>query len=294
MKGDSLVIDELSCNPDSASVSYEESSEEKVTVCLNCGTEVSDNFCPHCGQSTSVPKKLNSKTFGKSVAMSFTRLNPGFFNTFVKLTYKPWEVVRDYIHGKQVEYSHPISMLIQIALYFSFIIMFVEGIFDIDLLKDSEQSEEGVNWFIKTLKESTVLRSIWIAIPFIVAVVLAYWNHGSRRFTFPEYIVAGLYINISINIYSFLLLPINYFWFDGESMSDFRLFTIVCLYLIFGCVMVFKAFPMSSRWKDGAFFLWFIALAVVLFVIYTMFFSFLNALISGNDMNDWVSNYFKD
>ena len=73
--------------------------------CLNCG-EVSEGlFCNNCGQSMETPQRITMKTFGKGVAMSFARLTPGFWATFVGLTLCPWDVIREYLHGKRVKYS---------------------------------------------------------------------------------------------------------------------------------------------------------------------------------------------
>lgn len=274
-------------------ISIATENEESITRCLNCGTEVFDKFCPHCGQSTSVPKKLNNKTFGKSVWMSFARLNPGFLNTFLKLIYKPWEVISDYIHGKQVGYSHPISMLIQFTLYSTFIMMFLEGILEVELLV-KQQFEEGTPWLIRALKDSTVVRVLWISVPVIFAAYLAYWNHGSRRFTFSEYIIGALYLVITIRIYDFLFTPINYFLNDSEPISDYRLFYIGIVALFFGSITLFKAFPIRSQWKGVMLFIGFVAMSIIFLLTYHIFFTWIDDFIMGKDMSNWIDNYFAD
>lgn len=262
-------------------------------TCLNCGTEVTDKFCPHCGQSAGVPEKINNKTFGKSLAMSFARLNPGFFNTLVKLSYKPWEVIRDYIHGKQVPYSHPVSMLIQLTLYTSFIIMFIEGILEIDLVKfDRDHGEDP--WWIRTLTDSTVVRVLWFSIPLIGAVYLAYWNFGSRRFSFSEYIIAALYLIISMRIFSFIFTPVNFIYFNGEADSVFNISVIFIIGIIFGTIIIFKAFPIASKWKSAVVFIWFLVLALLFYLVYSMFFQFMYDIIVGNNTENWLQRYFDD
>ena len=292
MKENSLVLGEL--EPEELSlISDAESEEESVTLCLNCGTEVTDRFCPHCGQSVAVPKKLNNKTFGKSVAMSFARLNPGFLNTFIKLSYKPWEVVKDYIHGKQVAYSHPISMLIQLTLYTSFIFMIFEGLFDIKL-SYSHQWEEGTHWFIGVLKDSTVVRVLWVSLPFIAAGYLVYWNHGSRRFTFSEYVIAALYLMISIRIYMFIFAPVNSLFYAGDEYSDFKVAVISLSGLTLGSIMVIKAFPIKNIWKRIGYYIMFLGVAFGFYIAYYMLFYYIDDLLIGKDMGNWIENFFNE
>ena len=260
-----------------------ECDNESTRYCLNCGKEVIGNFCSHCGQPTGVPAKLNNKTFGKSVVMSFARLNPGFFNTFLKLCYKPWDVIRDYIHGKQVPYSHPVSMLIQLTLYTSFIIMIMEGLFDIKWGLNKE-IPEGTHWMIRIIKESTVLRVLWISVPVTLAAYLAYWKHGSRRFTFSEYLIANLYVIIAVRIYFFFLTPVNYIFFEGDIYSGFIIGSLALICLFIGSVIIYKAFPIKSKWKAIGVFLWFIVLAAIFFSIYKMGFDILEDLLQGHEI----------
>lgn len=289
MNAETLTLDEnlqISEAGNSDIVYEEEVSGQKF--CLNCGSEVEENFCPHCGQSVGVPERMSNKAFGKSLAMTFTRLNSGFGNTLIKLSYKPWEVIRDYIHGKQVNYSHPVTMLIQISLYSSFILMFIEGIFGINL--NLKEEREGANWLIITLKESTVITTLWMAVPMIFSVYLTFWKHGSRRFSASEYIVATLYLIITIKIYTFLIAPINYLFFQGDKMSEFNLGYILVIGTFFCFVTMFKAFPIQSMWKRVVLFILLIILASTFISIYTLIFEMIDDFLMGKDMTDWLIN----
>lgn len=73
--------------------------------------------------------------------MSFARMTPGFWDTFVGLMFHPWEVIRQYIHGKRVKYSPPITMVIQLLLYFTFIYTVLGNIFHVDFLQPPEDPE---------------------------------------------------------------------------------------------------------------------------------------------------------
>lgn len=260
-------------------------------ICLNCGEAVSGKFCSNCGQPANVPEKMNNKTFGKSVILCFSRLSSAFFRTLISLIYKPWDVIRDFIHGKQLRYSHPVTMLIQLGLVSTFIFTFLEGAFGIMLVNNSEV--EG-NWFIKLIKTSPVIKVLWVSVPVIFAGYLVYWNFGSRRFTFSEYLIAALYIIISIKIISYIFYPINYYWFDGDPLSDFNFYIVSVSMLILGGITVLKAFKIKSKWRAALQFGLFGALAFVFLLAYTMFFQFIDDVILGKDTENWISNFFSE
>lgn len=266
--------------------------EIELKYCLNCGEEINGKFCSNCGQPTSIPQKLNNRTFGKSVVMCFTRLSGAFLNTLVKLCYKPWEVIRDFIHGRQMPYSHPVTMLIQLALVVTFLGAALEGIFDYKALMVSAHYEGG--WFIRSLKESTVIRIMWYLVPFIVAGYLAYWKYGSRRFSFSEYLIAGLYLIISVRIYSSLLLPINYFSGNDETIHDIGVYTSLAIGFVFGIITIYKAFPIPSRWKRIMQLTFFLVLAFVIMIAYATFFNYIDDLLMGKDMDNWFEKMFED
>lgn len=274
MSAETLKLNDISAE-DSEIDHADAVGNEVLKYCLNCGQEVSGNFCSHCGQATSVPERLTNKAFSKSVAMSLARLNPGFFNTFIKLCYKPWEVIRDYIHGRQVGYSHPVSMLIQLTLYTSFIFLMIEGVFGIRIEEMKKVVDSG-NWLVRTIKESTVLNVLWISIPLIFALYLAYWRYGSRRFSASEYVIACLYMVISIRIYALVLIPVCNYFFEGDMAALFKATIVIVGLLIISPIAISKAFPIKPLWKASLVFVWFTILATIFLVAFVIAFNLLD------------------
>lgn len=290
MNPESLILNDAASSRDDMEIDEDVTREEESKYCLNCGAEISGNYCSNCGQLTSVPRKMNNRMFGKSVLICFSRLSSTFFHTFVSLMFKPWEVIRNFIHGRHVSYSHPITMLIQLTLVTTFIITTVEGLFDISLFQQTEY--EG-SWIVKALKSSVVIRICWYAVPFIIAGYLAYWKFGSRRFTFSEYLIAALYLVITIRIYFLFISPINYLWFGGDTTSDLTIVVVPLLGIIFGGITIFKAFPIKSKWKSAFMFIFFLALSFGLMVLYTTCYNFIDDVLMGKDLDNWLIDYFE-
>ena len=228
-------------------------AEEKVKYCLNCGTEINDNFCPHCGQSTATPSKLKMKNFGKGVLMSFGRLTPGFFNTAKCLLFQPWVVIRDHIHGKHIPYSPPITMLIQIFLYATIIFTSIDAMLGTTLTSDESLfGYKGDNPLLKMIDQSIVFATLLIGIPLCFGVYIAYYRHGARKYNFAEYLTAFVYLFAAINLWDYLFSLLNIIPGIGFDPTIFT-FGII---LIFSIVILLKAFPQKRWWKSIALLFW--------------------------------------
>ena len=78
-------------------------------TCLNCGTEISDQFCPHCGQKKDV-KRLTWQSLVHEVAHFFSHIEEEFIKTSVQLVYRPGRTIREYLEGKRKIYYKPVAL----------------------------------------------------------------------------------------------------------------------------------------------------------------------------------------
>ena len=250
MNSNTLVLEE---NNIEEIVQSSPEAEEKVKYCLNCGTEINDNFCPHCGQSAATPSKLKMKNFGKGVLMSFGRLTPGFLNTAKGLLFHPWKVIRDHIHGRHIPYSPPITMLIQIFLYGTIIFAGIDAVFGTDLHEEESLfGYEGENAVLKMIDHSIVFATLFIGIPMCFGVYLAYYRHGAKKYNFAEYLAAFVYLFAAINLWDSIFELLNLIPGIG---FDATILTFGIL-LFFSVVILLKAFPQKNWWKSVALLLW--------------------------------------
>lgn len=234
-------------------IEVSKADEERAKYCLNCGTELTDNFCAHCGQSAATPSKLKMKNFGKSVVMSFGRLTPGFINTAKGLMFEPWKVIRDHIHGKHIPYSPPITMLIQIVLYSTIIFTGIDAIIGTELHEEESLFDyQGENPLIKMVDHSIVFATLFIGVPLCFGVYLAYYRHGAKKYNFAEYLAAFVYLFASITLWDNIFELFNLIpgiGFDATSLT-FIIITFFCI------VILLKAFPQDKRWKSILLLFW--------------------------------------
>lgn len=90
--------------------------------CLNCGFEVTDRFCPHCGQENIVPEE----SFGNLVNHFFsdiTHYDSKFFVTIRDLILKPGFLTKEYVLGRRARYLNPVRLYVFISFVFFLIFL---------------------------------------------------------------------------------------------------------------------------------------------------------------------------
>ena len=78
-------------------------------VCATCNTEFHGNFCPRCGQKSSVGR-YSFKTAFLLFLDVWGLGNRGMFRTIRDLLFRPGYMIRDYLSGMQMAYFPPFKM----------------------------------------------------------------------------------------------------------------------------------------------------------------------------------------
>ncbi|HEV2078531.1 MAG TPA: DUF3667 domain-containing protein, partial [Allosphingosinicella sp.] len=71
-------------------------------ACLNCGTPVTANFCPECGQQAHVHRTLGA--FWHDIAHSVLHFEGKIWRTLPLLAWKPGELTRRYVEGERARF----------------------------------------------------------------------------------------------------------------------------------------------------------------------------------------------
>jgi hypothetical protein len=96
----------------------------KQKNCLNCGAEVSDRYCPHCGQENLVPKETVFHLVQHFVS-DLVHYDSKFLTTLRDLLFRPGFLTLEYLSGKRIRYLNPVRMYIFISFLF-FIVLFAQ------------------------------------------------------------------------------------------------------------------------------------------------------------------------
>lgn len=176
------------------------------------------------------------------MAMSFARLTPGFWATFVGLMIHPWVVVREYLQGKRVKYSPPITMVIQLLLYFTLFYAVVENLVGAEA-GETVLEERGNNQLLKMVLSSDVLVKLVMIFPMSYCCYLTYRDFGQRRYNFAEFFTAGIYMTCAFSIYNNLFIkPMTF-------VADVSYAYAVGMMVAVGTVALVKAFPRKPAWE---------------------------------------------
>lgn len=86
-------------------------------TCLNCGTEVPERFCTHCGQENTVQHESFGHLAGHVVA-DIVHYDSRFLTTLKYLIIRPAFLTKEYWVGRRKRYVNPIQLYVFISFVF--------------------------------------------------------------------------------------------------------------------------------------------------------------------------------
>lgn len=181
--------------------------------CLNCGTILTDAFCPHCGQKASVGR-LTIKTAVIDNACNALRMDKTVLPTAFCLLTRPWVVIRDYIHGRRIGYTQPMKFIVIMCFINILVQVFLPDVNYSPIANATPDAGlsawqhiwAGIQGF---LRDSEIVYDLIGSIIFVPIVYLIYLPWGSRRFNFAEYSTAFLYLCGADLAMDLVTLPID-------------------------------------------------------------------------------------
>jgi hypothetical protein len=95
-------------------------------TCANCGTSLTGEYCPQCGQSRAELKRPVIGLFTEALDGVFT-WDGRLLRTFRQLFSRPGQVAREFVDGRRRSYTPPIRLYLIVSLVF-FAAMAISGI----------------------------------------------------------------------------------------------------------------------------------------------------------------------
>jgi hypothetical protein len=92
-------------------------AHEHASLCLNCGTPVSGNFCPACGQETTLHVPSAGEFLHEFIG-HYVALEGKLWQSMTLLLFKPGRLTLEYLQGKRVRYVLPLRLYLTFSIIF--------------------------------------------------------------------------------------------------------------------------------------------------------------------------------
>ena len=263
--------------------------ENKITKCLNCGTEFQGKFCPECGQRADT-KRFTIRFIFTNLLQAILSNDGGVWTTLKSLFTRPGAMVVDILNGKRKSYFSPFPMLfLTLSLYV--VIFTFTGSKDIDydnllnddntevFVDDGELTNEQVivnktkNFIKNTLKfySNHYTAAFILTIPvYILAARLSYGKKNRKKYNWGEYCIPIVYSLILLVLYRCVMSIVYYFSPEiADKMEDWIiLLNIVVFTACFKNMFEFRIVKMVWR-------------SFLTIVVYWMLFIIIAMMIAG-------------
>ena len=280
-------------------------------VCVNCGYHFTANYCGRCGQHYDT-KRLSTRELWDNIAFSFVNFDRGIPNTVRRLFTHPGRMIREYILGHRVTYSHPMALLILMCTVYGIVIGLTHAAVahtpsagDLNIMMGGTPVDTSgwlesdspfmriVIYLFNVIRRSTIFQAV-LPVPFFAwAARRLFRKYGSKEYNYAEMLFACLYMASQRMVVSIILQPLIIAFPDVEFFS-----TLKTLLYIFLTAWTFREMFgtkwMKTIWKSALMFIvgWTLlgATFVIVFIIFVLVVG-LVLLISGKE--ELVNEFLK-
>lgn len=139
---------------------FRSAKNHRGTQCLNCEypLDVSDQYCPNCGQINSI-KKLSFADFFNEFFAGLFAYDSRIRRTLATILFHPGKISRDYIRGKRMRFANPFRFYLSASIIFFLIWNFSNSFEGYNAVIDNkskgveELSDEKLEEFIEDLQK---------------------------------------------------------------------------------------------------------------------------------------------
>lgn len=169
-----------------------------METCKNCGTEISDQYCGHCGQEI-ISSRLSVKHIIKDASHGILHWESSILKTFKELILHPGRFLRTYIEGKRKPFVKPFSYFIFIQTLYVIVFHWLSDKYfafvTASVTVNGEMSQSQLTKFeeIKHAITSNINYYNYV-FPLIVAMFWRLFLKKKTGVNYAESLVAALYL----------------------------------------------------------------------------------------------------
>ncbi|WP_379967520.1 DUF3667 domain-containing protein [Epilithonimonas sp. UC225_85] len=197
-----------------------------MKTCKNCGHHFEGKFCNHCGQ-TADTHRIDFHYLKHEIPHSFFHINPGLLYTSKQLFIRPGHSIREYLEGKRINHSQPLSFILILAGFYILLCHWFH--LNLFTLSDEQGSKIVLSHNSIGFDEYMLKNFGWLTlatIPFYtVGTFICFYNQG---YNFVEYLILNTFKAGQRLILQIILLPFIFLIKHSFSINT----VVLIVYLI--------------------------------------------------------------
>ena len=215
-----------------------------MNQCKNCGFEVHDLYCSHCGQKSN-PERITIFYIWHELLHFITHMERGFFFTSLKMIVEPGQTVKNFIEGKRKNYQAPVSYFLIWTTVYILLLYWIEKLFGVNVVIDYKEyfgTATTTKFAISHL--SFVLTMV---IPF--NALYLYLLVAKGRYNYMECIVAAIYALGTVILFQFAFaIAALLIYAISNTAVDLRISDSLKIFYISWFIISFiKLFPVKAK-----------------------------------------------
>lgn len=185
--------------------------DKPYSLCKNCGEQVHDKYCSHCGQLARTDR-INLHYMLHELQHSVLHVDKGIFYTIKELLIRPGYAIRDYLEGKRVYHFKPFAFILILGAIYAFIIHLSNKYPEAYLFQGGINSASESNKIILEWIYSHYSLVMFILIP--ISALSSYLTFRKSGYNYMEHIIiysyiTGMHIILLLVIYPFYYLTMS-------------------------------------------------------------------------------------
>ena len=228
---------------------------EESTICLNCDSPASGNYCSNCGQKLR-PTKLPLKVFLEDAFEAIFNVDNRVFKTLKTIFLEPGQITVDYLEGKRARYL-PSTRLFMTSSVLYFIVVSVIDTTQFLFIDINMGDPELQRKFVDFLQYSM----------FLLAPLLGLflrWMYRKRDFYFVEGFVFSMHIHSIWFFFFGTYASIEYIALQNILPAPIEIFAWVIVYSCLVLAFVYLILSLKKVFSDS----WFKTISKSVFIIF--------------------------
>lgn len=211
-----------------------------ITKCLNCNSDIQNNFCSVCGQKASTHRYSLQHFFVHDLVHGVFHFDKGFFYTLKELFIRPGHSIREYIEGKRINHFNYFSF----ALIILVLSHYLKGFSSIET-NELYNNVDRISGYQKVAKDYYKILA-FTGIPLLSLVSYFIFKRSKQNYT--EHLIMNVY-RVSVGSIILTIFYIITIFYNNMEVLDILFDTIGFIDIAYSAWFFYQYFSVFSYKK---------------------------------------------